>query len=172
MHSRVRAPRCSLRHCLPPSPRCFLRFRSSQLRDTQPAYAPVQRFKCVLNGPPSHGSGSGWSLLLSCMTLSFTTSRRFIPTLSKLKHAPPMRRSRLEMAKLQGQGRKTPPSVRPVFPIYSPRRVFHEVSRAERPSQQARRPVLRSPYTFGARRASKVDVRAFRLLIGLLAVDR
>src|ERR1039458_10279431 len=40
-----------------------------------------------------------------------------------------------------GQGRKTPPSVRPVFPIYSPRRVFHEVSRAERPSQQARRPV-------------------------------
>src|ERR1039458_2731931 len=54
-----------------------------------------------------------------------------------------MRRSRLEMAKLQGQGRKTPPSVRPVFPIYSPRRVFHEVSRAERPSQQARRPVLR-----------------------------
>jgi len=28
------------------------------------------------------------SLLLSCMTLSFTTSRRFIPTLSRLKPAP------------------------------------------------------------------------------------
>src|ERR1035441_7396369 len=43
----------------------------------------------------------------------------------------------------EGQGRKTPPSGRPVFPIYS-LRVFHEVSRAERPSQQARRTVLHS----------------------------
>src|ERR1039458_5543923 len=56
----------------------------------------------------------------------------------KLKHAPP-KQSELRS---DGQGRKTPPSVRPVFLIYSPRRGFHEVSRAERPSQQARRPIL------------------------------
>src|SRR4030095_7348036 len=35
------------------------RFRSSLLRDTQPAYAPSQRFKCHV-ATPSHGSGSGW----------------------------------------------------------------------------------------------------------------
>jgi len=28
--------------------------------DTQPVGAPVQRFKCGLAGPPSHGSGPGW----------------------------------------------------------------------------------------------------------------
>ncbi len=38
--------------------------------------------------PPSHGSGSGWSLLLSCVTLAFTTSRRFIPTLSSQDWLP------------------------------------------------------------------------------------
>jgi len=33
------------------------------------------------------------SLLLSCMTLSFTTSRRFIPTLSRLKARPTLTRN-------------------------------------------------------------------------------
>src|SRR6202030_463872 len=32
---------------------------------------------------PHMGRGQDGSLLLSCMTLSFTTSRRFIPTLSR-----------------------------------------------------------------------------------------
>ena len=52
-------------------------------------HMPLSNASSASLPPPSHGSGSGWSLLLSCMTLSFTTSRRFIPTLSKLKHAPP-----------------------------------------------------------------------------------
>src|SRR5450759_3572039 len=46
MHSHLRAPRCCLPHCLTPSAPRFLRFRTSLLRDTQPTYAPVQRFKC------------------------------------------------------------------------------------------------------------------------------
>jgi hypothetical protein len=37
------------------------------------------------------------------------------------------------------RGEKPRPYVRPLFPIYSPWRVFHEVSRAERPSQQGRK---------------------------------
>src|SRR5262249_40562972 len=35
------------------------RFRSSQLRDTQPTYAPVQRFVSYV-AVPTHDSGSGW----------------------------------------------------------------------------------------------------------------
>jgi len=31
----------------------FCRFRSSHLRDTQPAYAPVQRFGCVVAAAPA-----------------------------------------------------------------------------------------------------------------------
>ena len=49
----------------------------------QPTYTPVQRFKCVLTGRPRMARGQDGSLLLSCMTLSFTTPRRFIPTLSE-----------------------------------------------------------------------------------------
>src|SRR5260370_6474435 len=67
------------------------RFRSSQLRDTQPTHAPVQRFKCALTVRPHMARGQDGSLLLSCMTLSFTTSRRFIPTLSThecVRHTP------------------------------------------------------------------------------------
>src|SRR6266853_4568743 len=37
---------------------------------------------------PHMGRGQDGSLLLSCMTLSFTTSRRFIPTLSRLSAYP------------------------------------------------------------------------------------
>src|SRR5437667_5951814 len=55
-------------------------FRSSLFRVTLPAYTPVQRFKCALTVRPHMARGQDGSLLLSCMTLSFTTSRRFIPT--------------------------------------------------------------------------------------------
>jgi hypothetical protein len=37
---------------------------------------------------PHMGRGQDGSLLLSCVTLSFTTSRRFIPTLSRDKPCP------------------------------------------------------------------------------------
>src|ERR1700686_874943 len=56
------------------------------------------------------------------------------------------------------QGRKTPPSVRPLFPIYSPRRVFHEVSRAERPSQQGRKTSAFRPAARLKRAPPKVSV--------------
>lgn len=49
----------------------------------QPAYTPVPRFKCLLAERPRRARGQDGSLLLSCMTLSFTTPRRFIPTLSE-----------------------------------------------------------------------------------------
>ena len=49
----------------------------------QPAYTPVPRFKGVLAERPRRARGQDGSLLLSCMTLSFTTPRRFIPTLSE-----------------------------------------------------------------------------------------
>src|SRR5271156_6615928 len=42
------------------------------------------------------------------------------------------------------QGRKTPPLLRPMFDICSPRRVFREISRAEGPSKQAGRPIAHS----------------------------
>jgi len=60
------------------------RFRSSLLRDTRPACAPLQRFECALAVRPRMVRGQDGSLLLSCMTLAFTTSRRFSPTLSSL----------------------------------------------------------------------------------------
>jgi hypothetical protein len=63
------------------------RFRSSLLRDTQPAYAPIQHFGGAVTVTP-HGRGQDGSLLLSCMTLSFTTSRRFIPAIPGTSPAP------------------------------------------------------------------------------------
>src|SRR5713226_1743866 len=55
--------------------------RPGQYAETK-GYLPVQRFKCVLTARPHMARAQDGSLLLSCMTLSFTTSRRFIPTLS------------------------------------------------------------------------------------------
>jgi len=57
------------------------RFRSS----LPSPHMPLSNASSAALRLPSHGSGSGWSLLLSCVTLSFTTPRRFIPTLSSLK---------------------------------------------------------------------------------------
>jgi hypothetical protein len=54
------------------------RFRSS----IPSPHMPLSNASSAASRSPSHGSGSGWSLLLSCVTLSFTTPRRFIPTLS------------------------------------------------------------------------------------------
>src|SRR5580700_9739425 len=61
------------------------RFAISELinfRDTQPAYAPVQRFQCSLATPLTWLGVGAVRYSFLCMTLSFTTSRRFIPTLS------------------------------------------------------------------------------------------
>jgi hypothetical protein len=54
-------------------------------RDTQPAYAPVQRFQCSLATALAWLGVRAVRYSFLCMTLSFTTSRRFIPTLSTLK---------------------------------------------------------------------------------------
>jgi len=45
----------------------FWLFRSSQIRDTQPTCAPVQRFKCGVAHRPHMAWGQDGSLLLSCM---------------------------------------------------------------------------------------------------------
>src|SRR5713226_2009750 len=64
--------------------------RPGQYAETK-GYLPVQRFKCVLTARPHMARGQDGSLLLSCMTLSFTTSRRFIPTLSSQGGLPDLR---------------------------------------------------------------------------------
>ena len=75
--------RCCLPYCLTPSAPWYrgiseLNFGIPSLHDT-----PVQRFKCDLTRRPRMARGQDGSLFLSCMTLSFTTSCRFIPTLSR-----------------------------------------------------------------------------------------
>ena len=78
--ARVNARRSvAFRVVLPRRPSGFL---FSEL-NTQPTYTPVQRFECVLTIRPRMARGQGGSLFLSCMTLSFTTPCRFIPTLSE-----------------------------------------------------------------------------------------
>src|SRR5437870_11034946 len=62
----------------------FRRFRSS----IPSPHMPLSNASSAASRLPSHGSGSGWSLLLSCVTLSFTTPRRFIPTLSSQDWLP------------------------------------------------------------------------------------
>ena len=95
-------------YCLPVSltPSAPLVFAISELTTSgYPAYmcpcpgsvAPLfgGSARCVSNASsaplrvrPHMARGQDGSLLLSCMTLAFTTSRRFIPTLSKLKACP------------------------------------------------------------------------------------
>ena len=58
-------------------------------------HTPCQRFDLPLTVGP-HDSGPGWfRYLLSCVTLSFTTPRRFIPTLpaGRQRSAPPRARA-------------------------------------------------------------------------------
>jgi len=51
--------------------------------NTQPAYTPVQRFKCGLTTALAWLGARVVCYAFLCMTLSFTTPRRFIPTLSR-----------------------------------------------------------------------------------------
>ena len=82
--SRLRVPPCCLPGDLTPSAQPVLIISELiSFRDTQPACASSPRFKCAVAERPRKGRGQDGSLLLSCVTLSFTTSRRFIPTLSK-----------------------------------------------------------------------------------------
>src|SRR5260221_7151803 len=53
--------------------------------NTQPTYTPVQRFKCGLSTALAWLGARVVCYAFLCMTLSFTTPRRFIPTLSRLK---------------------------------------------------------------------------------------
>ncbi len=53
--------------------------------NTQPAYTPIQRFKCGLSTALAWLGARVVCYAFLCMTLSFTTPRRFIPTLSRLK---------------------------------------------------------------------------------------
>ena len=88
-HSRFRVPPCCLPVALTPSAHLILAISELiNFRDTQPVCASSQRFKCAVTGRPRKGRGQNGSLLLSCVTLSFTTSRRFIPTLSKAETLP------------------------------------------------------------------------------------
>src|ERR1022692_4353557 len=49
-------------------------------RDTQPAPAPVQRFGCAVTAAPTWLGVRMVRYSFSCVPLSSTTSRRFIPT--------------------------------------------------------------------------------------------
>ena len=66
----------------------------TQELNTQPTYTAVQRLECVLTVRPRMARGQGGSLFLSCMTHSFATPCRFIPTLSeRFGHSGNERRS-------------------------------------------------------------------------------
>jgi hypothetical protein len=88
-HSRCRAPPCCLPVSLTPSaPHGFDVFGAHQLQGYPACICPcltlwAPRYRCT-----HIARGQGGSLLLSCMTLSFTTSRRFIPTHPDGKSAP------------------------------------------------------------------------------------
>ena len=103
MHSRKRAPLYCLPHCLTPSAPWMDDFGahnfgipSLHMPLSRLPCAPIrrlclvvlQRFECALAVRPRMARGQDGSLLLSCMTLSFTTSRRFIPTLSSARRRP------------------------------------------------------------------------------------
>jgi hypothetical protein len=93
--SRFRVPPCCLPDDLTPSALLILAISELiNFRDTQAciAEAPKGDLRCLFPTlqvrrcrRPRKGRGQDGSLLLSCMTLSFTTSRRFIPTLSRPK---------------------------------------------------------------------------------------
>src|SRR5713226_2521974 len=71
---------------------------------TQPAHTPVQRFKCGLSSALAWLGARVVCYTFLCMTLSFTTPRRFIPTLSRLPACPTLAQS--ELSSLSG-GQKT-----------------------------------------------------------------
>src|SRR5215472_11325350 len=97
------------------------RFRSSLLRDTRPACAPPQRFACALAVRPRMVRGQDGSLLLSCMTLSFTTSRRFIPTLTSLVGCSPL----LDLLRQLDSADRDPRIVESFEPEHRPDPLFH-----------------------------------------------
>ena len=84
-HSRFRTSRCCLPICLTSS--ASLNLAISELTTSgYPAYMclfPTLQVHPLSSRCPHMGRGQDGSLLLSCMTLSFTTPRRFIPTLSR-----------------------------------------------------------------------------------------
>ena len=83
-----RAPQCCLPVCLTPSAPLILAI-SELTTSGYPAYMCPRpnASSAALPDRPHMARGQDGSLLLSCMTLSFTTSRRFIPTLSRLSAA-------------------------------------------------------------------------------------
>ncbi len=94
-HSRFRASLCCLPVALTPS--ASLNLAISELTTSgYPAYMclfPTLQVHPLSSQCPHMGRGQDGSLLLSCMTLSFTTPRRFIPTLSKAEALAPQRSS-------------------------------------------------------------------------------
>ena len=102
--SRCRAPQCGLPVVVTPSAPCLTFFgahyfgipsllmplSNPSLRPYSVALLVVtfQRFQCALTVRTGMARGQDGSLLLSCVTLSFTTPRRFIPTLSTTSVVP------------------------------------------------------------------------------------
>ncbi len=86
--SRWRVPLCCLPDCVTPSAPCIRDFGAHNFGYPACIY-PCPTLQVRPYGRPRMARGQDGSLLLSCMTLSFTTPRRFIPTLSTLKRAPP-----------------------------------------------------------------------------------
>src|SRR5580698_2911793 len=97
------------------------RFRSS----IPSPHMPLSNASSAALRLPSHGSGSGWSLLLSCMTLSFTTPRRFIPTLSSQDWLPHKARRFLESVNAARKCQRGPSAPRLAASGSSPRSVKH-----------------------------------------------
>ncbi len=104
-HSRFRASLCCLPVALTPS--ASLNLAISELTTSgYPAYMclfPTLQVHPLSSQCPHMGRGQDGSLLLSCMTLSFTTPRRFIPTLSKAEALAPQRIIRICGTVVNGQ---------------------------------------------------------------------
>jgi len=87
-------------------------------------------------GRPHMGRGQDGSLLLSCMTLSFTTSHRFIPTLSR-RNRLPHKLGQLRSSRAVSVTSTTPPAAPPAA-TRATRRPARSLSRI--PLSAARRP--------------------------------
>src|SRR5208337_2133184 len=78
MHLRCRTPPCCLPYSVTPSAPWIARFRSSSTSGIPACICPCPTLQVQPRDCPRMARGQDGSLLLSCMTLSFTTSRRFI----------------------------------------------------------------------------------------------
>src|ERR1700731_3986710 len=78
-----RAPQYCLPVCLTPSAPLVLAFSELTISGYPACMCLFPTLQVRRCRRPHMGRGQDGSLLLSCMTLSFTTSRRFIPTLSR-----------------------------------------------------------------------------------------